>query len=387
MENYRASSCFQSSVKNCLPSYTSQLAVIFNQCIEQGVFPDDLKIGKVVPIFFKSGKEDPENYRPTSILSAFARIFERLLCQQLYKYFTDNYLRGYTQWGFRSIHSTINALQKSINNWLLNIERGKTNAVILLDLKKAFDTVDHDILLEKLSCYGLQDNELSLLHSYLSNRSQCCSVNGKIPGFMPIIYGVCQGSILGLFLFIIYMNDLQNITSTCDISMYADDTHLSSAMSYLNDINVELIPEFVKICDWLQANKLSLNILKTEHMVIGTEQMLTQMGSIPKIKIGSSYLERVVKTKSSGLIIVDNLRWEEHMDYICSKTKRNIGIISRTKDVIPTGSSIRLYKSLVEPYFRCGNTIWGLFNDNLIDKLQLLQNRVVRIINNTSYDC
>ena len=162
--------------------------------------------------------------------------------------------------------------------------------MISLDLKKAFDTVDHDILLEKLYCYGLGDRELSV--SYLSNKSQCCSVNGKISGFMPIICGVPQGSILGPLLFIICLNDLQNITSTCHISMYDDDTQLSSAMSYPIDINVELIPEFVKICDWLQANKLSLNILKTEYMVIGTEQMLTQMGSIPKIKIGSSYLKK-----------------------------------------------------------------------------------------------
>ena len=150
--------------------------------------------------------------------------------------------------------------------------------------------------------------------------------------------------------------------------------------------NVELIPEFVKIYDWLRANKLSLNILKTECMVIGTDQMLTQMGSIPKIKIGSSYLKRVVKTTSLGLIIDDNLRWEEHIDYICFKTKRNIGIISRAKGVISTGSSIQLYKSLMEPYVRYGNTVWGLYNDNLTDKLQLLQNRVARIITDTSYD-
>ena len=182
------------------------------------------------------------------------------------------------------------------------------------------------------------------------------------------------------------MNDLQNITSTCGISMYADATHLSSPMSYLNDINVELMPEFVKIYDWLQANELSLNILKTEYMVTGTAKMFTQMGSIPKLKSGSSYLKRVVKTTSLGLIIDDNLRWKDHIDYICSKTKRNVGIISRTKGVISTGSSIRLYKSLVEPYFRYGNTVWGLCYDNLIDKLQLLQKRVARIITDTSYD-
>ena len=114
--------------------------------------------------------------------------------------------------------------------------------------------------------------------------------------------------------------------------------------------------------------------------------MLTQMGSTPKIKIGSSYLKKVVKTKSLGLIIDDNLRWEEHIHYICSKTKRSIGIISRTKSVIPTGSSIQLYKSYVEPYFRYGNTVWRLCNDKLIHKLKLLQTRVVRMITDTSYD-
>ena len=107
---------------------------------------------------------------------------------------------------------------------------------------------------------------------------------------------------------------------------------------------------------------------------------------MPKIKIGSFYLKRVVKTKSLGLIIDDNLRWEEHIDYICSKKKRNVGIISRTIGVIPTGSSIQLQRSLVEPYFRYGNTIWGLCIDNLIDKLQRVQNRVARIITDTSYD-
>ena len=201
---------------------------------------------------------------------------------------------------------------------------------------------------------------------------------------MPIICGVPEGSILGPLLFIIYMNDLQNITSTCDISMCADDTHLSSAMNYPNDINVELIPEFVKISDWLQANKVGLNILKNR---VHGHWDRTNVDSIPKIKISSCYLKRVVKTKSSELIIDDNLRWEEDIDdYICSKIKWSIGIIRRTKGVIPTGSSIQLYKSLVEPYFRYSNTVWGLCNDKLIDKLQLFQNRVVRIITDTIFD-
>ena len=257
--------------------------------------------------------------------------------------------------------------------------------MIFLDLKKAFDTVDHDILIKKLSYYGLNVKELSL-QSYLTNRSQCCSVNGKVSNFSSVSCGVPQGSILGPLLFIIYMNALQQVTDNCDISMYADDTHLSAALKGSSDISIEIIPDFLKICDWLQANKLSLNILKTEYMIIGTEKSLIQLGPIPKIKVGNRYLDRVTKTKSLGLIIDDNLHWGDHIDYVCSKVKRYIGIIERTKDCLPRSSSIQLYRSLVEPYFRYRNTVWGLCNTTLIDKLQMLQNRIARIVTGTSYD-
>ena len=282
-------------LKVASPVISPHLSEIFNQCIEYGIFPDDLKIGKVVPIFKSEKRDDPGNYRPISILSAFARIFEKLLYEQLHKYFEDNNILGDRQWGFRPIHSTIHALQKSINNWLLNIDKGKTNAVIFLDLKKAFDTVDHDILIKKLSHYGLNGKELSLLQSYLTNRSQCCSVNGKVSNFSSISCGVPQGSILGPLLFIIYMNDLQQVTDNCDTSVYADDTHLSAALKGSSDISIEIIPDFLKICDWLQANKLSLNILKTEYMIIGTEKSLIQLGPIPKIEVDNRYLDRVTK--------------------------------------------------------------------------------------------
>ena len=168
--------------------------------------------------------------------------------------------------------------------------------------------------------------------------------------------------------------------------MYADDTHLTSALRKSSDLNTEILPEFIKIRDWLQANKLSLNDVKTEYMIIGTKQSIIQLGLIPKIKVVNTYLKKVDKSKSLGLIIDDNLKWDDHIQYICSKVRRNIGLIEHIKHCIPKRSSILLYKSPVEPYFRYGNTNWGLCNSILIDKLQTLQNRIARIVTDTSYD-
>ena len=167
------------------------------------------------------------------------------------------------------------------------------------------------------------------------------------PHLKPITCGVPQGSILGPLLFIVYMNDLQDVAQNCKISMYADDTNVSSTLTQANDINAELVPEFTKICDWLVTNKLSLNILKTEYMIIGTEQSLIQLLSRSKIKI--KYLRRVEKL---CLITDDNFRWNHHFDYICSKAKRDIGVIGRTRGCVPKLSSVQLCHSLVEPYFR-----------------------------------
>ena len=167
----------------------------------------------------------------------FSRIFESLLYQQPYKYFDDNQMLADKQGGFRSLHSTTHALHRSINNWLLNMDNGKANAVIFLDLKKAFDTVNHEILLEKLCLYGLHDNDLPLLKSYLSNRVECCSVNGKVSSFEPVTCGVPQSSILGPLMFIIYMNDLQNVPkivkSLCMQMILICDQHLPRPMTLM----------------------------------------------------------------------------------------------------------------------------------------------------------
>ena len=312
---------------------------IFNCCTSMNTFPDDLKVAKVVPIFKAGAKDDPGNCRSISILSSVARVFEKLIYGQLYHYFSSSNFLGKQQWGFRKMHSTVLALQSTTNNWILNMDNGRANAVIFLDLKKAFDTVNHDIIVQKLHCYGITGDELKFLRSYLSNRKQCCSVNGRVSDYEDIACGVPQGSILGPLLFIIYMNDLPTFVKDSIISMYADDTGLSSKISNAFEINSELLPDFLK------ANKLSLNIVKNEHTIIGTSQKLMQLGTVPKIKVNNTLLKRVPHTKSLGLVIDETLSWVN----------------------------------------RYCNTIWGQCQNLLLDKLQTLQNKAARIVAGKSY--
>ena len=141
----------------------------------------------------------------------------------------------------------------------MNIDNGSMNSVVFLDIRKAFDTIDHQILIKKLSQYGIQDDELNFFESYLENRKRCCSVNGKLSDRQKIEYGVPQGSILGPLLFIIYVNDLPLFVTNAQISMHADDTSLYNNIKSVSEIKDNLIPAFLKICDWLRSNKLSLN--------------------------------------------------------------------------------------------------------------------------------
>ena len=217
---------------------------IFNLSISTKIFPEDLKVLKAVPIYKSGERENLNNYRPIAVLPTIARVFEKLLYGQLYSYLMNNKLLDDRQFEFRSLHSTALALGKSTDYWLMNIDNGKLNSVVFLDIRKAFDTVNHDILLQKLECYGIKGNELIFF-------IQAYNVNGHMSSFKSISYGVPQGSILGP-LFIIYRNDLLSCVKETEITMYADDTSLYKAFRTAQDLSDELIPAFVKICEWLK---------------------------------------------------------------------------------------------------------------------------------------
>ena len=207
-------------------------------------FPSEWKTARVSPIFKKGKKNDPNNYRPISVIPAVAKIFEKVIFEQLYNYFNIKRLLTHCQSGFRSLHSTLTALLEATSNWSVNIDSGLLNGVIFIDLKKAFDTIDHDILLRKLQIYGVDQSSLKWFQSYLSGRSQKCNVNGCLSSSVPVAYGVPQGSNLGPLLFLVYINDLPNCLSAASPRMFADDTNISYAANTLSELENVINSEF-----------------------------------------------------------------------------------------------------------------------------------------------
>ena len=274
-----------------------------------------------------SNNVDETNYRPISVLSVVSKLFEKLIYQQMYSYLDNNELLIPFQSGFRKGNSTSTSLLNTTNTWLVNMDRGLINGVIFLDLKKACDTVDHAILIKKLELYGIKGN-------CLRDRTQVCKVGKTISSKKYMKTGVPQGSNLGSLLFILYVNDLPNCLSNSIPALFADDTNVTTSGSSMEDIQLKLNNELDNLHHWLPANKLSLNVSKTEYMIIGSQQRLTQISTDPKISIGSQNISRVKETKTLAVLGEENISWKNHIEATCKNILKTTGMMTRVKSII-----------------------------------------------------
>ena len=278
------------------------LSKLVNLSFQTGVFPDLLKVARVNPLHKKGSKLDHLNYRPISLLSIFSKIYEKLIYSRVYSYLIRKNLIYEKQFGFRMNHSTNHAIISLTENIRKLLDHGHYVCGIFIDLEKAFDTVSHDILCQKLEYYGIRGNVNKLFQSYLSNRKQYVSINGSVSEISDITCGVPQGSSLGPLLFLIYINDFRLSLNKTSAGHFADDTFITYNSKKLKTLETVVNTELKQVVKWLNLNKLSLNTGKTELIFFHSKRHTMSYDNI-SIKFNGFKLTPVTHIKYLGMYI------------------------------------------------------------------------------------
>ena len=360
-------------VKDVIPFILHPLTICFNNCLATGKFPTALKISRVTPIYKKGSKEDPSNYRPISIIPVFATIFEKLMKKQLADFFERNNILYSNQFGFRSERNTTDAVVCLINYVLESLEKGEIVNSTFCDLTKAFDFIEHDILLEKLKYYGISGKELLLLTHYLKDRQQrvfhCDYLKdrqqrvfhcGNKSDAKWVKHGVPQGSVLGPFLFLISINDVYyNISS--NVILYADDTTILNSHNSPHILEMESNQCLSEAKSWFNANGLILNENKTKSLVYSL-----------------SSTSKNDHFRMLGNVVDSKLTWEHHVDTLCLKLSRNLYLFKSLRDILPLSYVKTAYFAYFHSVASYGILLWG--NSAHVGRVLKLQKRAVRII-------
>ena len=368
---------------------TPSILYIVNKSISISQFPDLWKEAKVKPLFKSGSKDDINNYRPISILPTVSKLIEKWVEMQFSQYLNEFNLLHKSQSGFRPRHSTESALILMVDSWLKAINEGKIVGCVLVDFRKAFDLVDHEILLRKLKCYKCNDSCLSWFESYLCHRKQRVSLNNNLSSTSEVIHGVPQGSILGPLLFLIFINDLplylQNNTSTIDL--YADDTTIYYSCSNILMLERNLQKSLDCLQIWCRENGMILNTDKTKVMLITSRQKRMNLNNaVLNLQYNDIDITITTCDKILGIHVDNNLTWNNHFNFLSKKLSSHLWLLSKVRIYLSIEHRVLFYNAYIKPHIDYCSLIWSNTSSSNISKITRLQRRACKLILGHEYN-
>ena len=351
------------------------LVFLINFIIRSSCFPDCLKVARVKPVFKKGDKFSKNNYRPISILSAISKIVGKVLSLQIYNFLDDFDILTSKQFGFRKGKNTTLNINELMEQLYKNFDSKLATQGIFIDFSKAFDTINHEIIVHKLSFNGFKSCASQLVKSYLSNRKQFVQIGGEVSSMQNISIGVPQGSILGPLLFLIYINDLLKAAPSLNYILYADDTNIFSSDPTL------LKQEISKVESWCVSNRLILNYTKTFQIVFKSPKKQIDLSNF-QINMSSQILEIKNETKFLGVILDENITFKQHIKELCRKLNLILIMMRAIRPYFDQKTMIDLYYSFFYPHMLYGIEFWGHASDTDLKRVLTIQKATVRVILN-----